>query len=313
MLSSKYFLVATEVAERLDLWLHRHFPEYSRSRLQQLIREERVRLGGKSCVPKTPVAVGDEIEMEFPSPQVTALEPEAVPLDILFEDESLIVLNKPAGIVVHPGAGHRTRTLVHALLHHCQGQLSGIGGVERPGIVHRLDKDTSGCLVVAKTDLAHRRLVESFQSSHSHGMEKIYLALVWGKPRMLSGHINQPIGRHPVHRKKMSILIKGRPAQTDWKIHQNLNEKATLLECRIYTGRTHQVRVHLASIGHSVVGDSTYGRPKDAALHQLAGRQMLHAWRISFHHPIYETRISCEAPIPDDLQRLIAVCNTEER
>ena len=299
--SLKHSLTADKDANRIDVWLQKHFPDSSRSMLQRLIREGHVLLKGKTCDPKADVKAGDGIEIEFPPPQSLTLKPESIKLDVLFEDKHLLVLNKAAGMVVHPGAGHSLHTLVHALLHHCRGQLSGIGGMERPGIVHRLDKDTSGCLVVAKTDAAHRKLVESFQS---RSVEKVYLALVWGKPRMHSGKIDKPMGRHPVHRNKMAIKEDGRPALTEWKIIKELKDK-TLLECRIHTGRTHQIRVHLAFMGCPVVGDLIYGRSKGVESKQLVKRQMLHAWRLSFEHPVKKTLVICEAPIPKDMQKLL--------
>ena len=267
--------------------------------LQRLVRDGRATLGGQSCDSKSLVRAGDVVEIEFPAPQPASLEPEDFPLNILFEDKHLLVLDKPPGVVVHPGAGHAEHTLVHALLHHCRGQLSGIGGEERPGIVHRLDKDTSGCLVVAKTDPAHRALAESFQT---RTVEKSYLALVWCEPRMPSGKIDKPVGRHRVHRHKMTVTEKGRSALTEWKVIERLGT-ISLLECRIHTGRTHQIRVHLASLGHPVVGDTLYGRARDAGPHRLAGRQMLHAWKLAFDHPISQKRIACEAPIPEDMMR----------
>lgn len=301
MKTSKYLITATQSCRRLDLWLHAQFPDCSRSMLQRLIRERCVRLHGETCVPGSPVKAGDAVEIDFPPPEPAGLQPESIPMDILFEDEHLLVLNKPAGVVVHPGAGHARHTLVHALLHHCKGELSGIGGKERPGIVHRLDKDTSGCLVVAKTDVTHRRLAELFQS---RTVEKTYLAIVWGKPRMLSGMIEKPIGRHPSHRKKMHVSLKGRTAYTGWKMRECFGS-ITLLECRIHTGRTHQIRVHLASMGHPLVGDLVYGQAKDATLHRLAGRQMLHAWKLGFEHPVTGNSIHCKAPWPEDMKCLL--------
>lgn len=306
MRSTSQILQAAAACRRLDLWLHQQFPEHSRSMLQRLIAGKRVRLRGEFCAVRAPVRAGDRIEIEFPPPAPSALEPEDVALEILFEDEHLLVLNKPAGMLVHPGAGQSTHTLVHALLHHCRNQLSGIGGVERPGIVHRLDKETSGCLVVAKTDAAHRHLSGAFQT---RSIEKIYLALVWGTPRASSGRIDRPIGRHPVQRRKMAVLPSGRAARTDWKISRGF-PGAALLECRLHTGRTHQIRVHLAAIGHPIIGDPVYGGAHDACLQRLAGRQMLHAWKLCFEHPVRHLKISCEAPLPDDLRRVIAECAT---
>lgn len=271
--------------------------------LQKLIRENHVKLRGAPCTAKSPVKAGDSIEIEFPVAKPMDLQPESLGLTVLLEDEHLLVINKAPGMVVHPGAGHSEHTLVNGLLHHCQGQLSGIGGVQRPGIVHRLDKDTSGCLIVAKTDPAHRRLVEMFQERN---MEKTYLALVHGKPRMLSGRIEKSIERHPVHRNKMSVSEEGdgKAARTDWKILKTM-DAASLLECRLHTGRTHQIRVHLASIGHPIVGDQVYGRSAKNPIFDSAKRQMLHAWRIRFEHPILKTSIFCEAPMPSDMSDFI--------
>ncbi len=282
--------------DRLDRCLLNRFPMHSRSMLQRLIREGHVLLREAPADPKSQVRLGDTIHVTFPDPKPASPTAEDIPLDVLFEDEHLLVLNKPPGLVVHSGAGNAEHTLVNALLHHCRGELSGIGGVERPGIVHRLDKDTSGCLVVAKNDLTHRRLAEQFQS---RSVEKRYLALVWGAPRMPSGRINQPIGRHPVHRSKMAITERGRPALTTWIVRQR-GESYALLECHLHTGRTHQIRVHLASMKHPIVGDKAYGNPRPAQ----HGRQMLHAWKLKFQHPIHQTEVSCEAPIPIDMLQL---------
>jgi 23S rRNA pseudouridine1911/1915/1917 synthase len=295
---TKQIFSAEKNSPRLDLWLKDQFPDLSRSMLQRLIREKHVLLKGESCSPKSCVSTGDQIEVDLPPPESASLQPEAIPLKVLFEDQYLIALNKPPGMVVHPGAGNSKHTLVHALLHHCRGELSGIGGVERPGIVHRLDKDTSGCIVVAKTDSVHRQLSEAFQS---RTVEKIYLAFVWGKPRMLSGKINKPIGRHAVHRTRMAVRTDGRPSLTDWKISKAFNG-ITLLECRIHSGRTHQIRVHLASEELAVVGDSVYGRPRNLS---HVRRHMLHAWKLSFDHPVTHVRITLEAPMPEDMKVLL--------
>lgn len=297
-MSEKKTIVADVDCPRLDIFLHQKFPEVSRSMLQKLIRENCVKLESKPCTPKTSVKAGETVHIDFPPPHPTELKPEKIPLSILYEDRHLLVLNKPAGMVVHPGAGNLEHTLVQALLHHCRGQLSGIGGVERPGIVHRLDKDTSGCLIVAKTDKAHQTLAAAFQE---HSIHKCYLAIVKGKPKALSGRIDKPIGRHPVHRKKMAISDKGREAITEWKIHETLKD-VTVLQCKILTGRTHQIRVHLASIGHPVLGDILYGRASSLP----TPRQMLHAWRLEFEHPVTKKQIQAEAPIPKDMAKVIS-------
>jgi 23S rRNA pseudouridine1911/1915/1917 synthase len=300
-MAQKEAITADEDFERLDLYLHQKFPDFSRSMIQRLIQQNHIRLDGKLCLSKSQGRAGSLIEIEIPDATPTTLEAQESPMEILFEDKHLLVLNKSQGMVVHPGAGHADHTLVNALLHHCKGQLSGIGGVERPGIVHRLDKDTSGCLVVAKNDSTHRALVEIFQS---RSIEKIYLALVWGTPRTLSGKINKAIDRNRVHRKKMMISDEGREALTEWKVREKF-KTTTLLECRLHTGRTHQIRVHLASEGLPLLGDSLYGRAKDPNLKQLAKRQMLHSWRLSFIHPITHSPISCEAKLPSDMSALI--------
>jgi 23S rRNA pseudouridine1911/1915/1917 synthase len=303
-MADKQTIIAEEGCPRLDLFLHARYPDHSRSLLQKLIRDNHAMINHQACTPKSPVKIGDQVDIEFPAPKSSHLEPEDIPLSILFEDKHLLVLDKPAGIVVHPGAGHADHTLVQALLHHCKNQLSGIGGVERPGIVHRLDKDTSGCLVVAKSDIVHQRLTKSFQD---HSIQKQYLAIVKGKPGNLSGRIDKPIGRHPVHRKKMGINEKGREAITEWKIYELLKD-FTVLECKILTGRTHQIRVHLASIGHPVLGDILYGRSSPS----FAKRQMLHAWRLEFEHPMTRKLIQAESPIPKDMTDIISQLRSKE-
>ncbi len=277
---------------RLDRFLARQLPDYSRSRLQQLIRTGFVRLNGATTRPRQLVRSGDKVELTEPPLEKIESQPEPIPLEILFEDNDLIVINKPAGLVVHPGAGHRQHTLVNALLSHCT-TLSGIGGKERPGIVHRLDKETSGCLVVAKNDEAHRELSRQFAE---RVVEKTYLALVAGKLRKRAGVIEEKIGRHPVHRQRMSVSSsRGRPAKTEYRVVRSGNQ-ASLVECRLHSGRTHQVRVHLHHLGHPVLGDKVYATraAKDFP------RQMLHAWKLGFRHPGTGDWKSLEAPLPDD-------------
>src|SRR5438046_3401748 len=231
---------------RLDQFLAKQLPEYSRSRLQQLIRGGFVQLNNVTTRPRQIVRSGDKIEVTEPPPEKIDARPEPIPLEILFEDDDLIVINKPAGLVVHPGAGHRQHTLVNALLSHCT-TLSGIGGKERPGIVHRLDKETSGCLVVAKNDATHRELSRQFAKRI---VEKVYLALVAGKLRKQSGVIEEKIGRHPAHRQRMSVASsRGRAAKTDYRVLRT-GDNGSLIECRLHSGRTHQVRVHLNHLGH---------------------------------------------------------------
>ena len=239
---------------RLDLFLVKSLPEFSRSRIQQLIRAGFVRVGGATTRPHQSVRSGDEIEVTEPPPEKIQTEPEAIPLTILYEDDDLIVINKASGMTVHPGAGQREHTLVNALLHHCS-TLSGIGGKERPGIVHRLDKETSGCLVAAKNDVAHRELSKQFTT---RTVEKIYLALVAGKLRKETGVIENKIGRHPVHRQRMSVSSpRGRAAKTEYRVLRS-GEQASLVECTLHSGRTHQIRVHLHHLGNPVLGDKIY-------------------------------------------------------
>lgn len=280
---------------RLDRFLAAELPKLSRSRLQQLIRDGFVRLNGEAARPRDIVRTSDVIHVVEPPPQKTETQPEDIALDILFEDTDLIVLDKPAGLVVHPGAGHRQHTLVNALLHHCP-TLSGIGGEERPGIVHRLDKDTSGCMVVAKNDQAHRALSAQFAE---RTVQKIYLALVAGKMRRTSGTIENKIARHPVHRQRMSVRSSGgREARTDYRV-MRASEQGSLIECTLHSGRTHQIRVHLHHLGHPVIGDKLYGRKSHC------GRQMLHAWKLEFRHPRTGDSMFFEAPVPDDFNQTL--------
>jgi len=283
---------------RLDRFLASQLTGYSRARLQQLIRAGFVRLNGAAARPRDLIRDGDEIDLREPPPEKIDNRPEAIPLETLFEDDDLIVINKPAGLVVHPGAGHRQHTLVNALLSHCT-ILSGIGGKERPGIVHRLDKETSGCLVVAKSDQAHRGLSIQFAE---RTIEKIYLALVAGKLRKSTGVIEEKIGRHPVHRQRMSVISRrGRAAKTEYRVLRSSDE-ISLVECRLHSGRTHQIRVHLHHLGHPVLGDKVYGG-KHA---KTFPRQMLHAWKLGFEHPRTSEWKRFEAPLPEDFREAVA-------
>jgi 23S rRNA pseudouridine1911/1915/1917 synthase len=279
---------------RLDRYLALALPQFSRSRLQALIRAGDVILQGKVVRARAMVHAGDIVRLTVPPLCEIDAKAEEIPLEILFEDDDLLVLNKPAGLVVHPGAGNQTHTLVNALLHHC-ANLSGIGGKQRPGIVHRLDKETSGCLVVAKNDAAHQHLSRQFAERE---VKKIYLALVAGTLKRPRGTIDAAIGRHPVQRKKMAVHpTKGRIARTDYRMLQ-AGGGVSLVECAIHSGRTHQIRVHLHHIGHPVIGDSLYGKKV------AAPRQMLHAWKLGFTHPRTNERLFFEAPIPEDFRRL---------
>ena len=288
---------ANDARLRLDQFLAKQLPEYSRSRLQQLIRSGFVRLNKQTTRPRQIVRGGDKIHLIEPPLEKIEMRPEPIPLDVLFEDDDLIVINKPADLTVHPGAGQREHTLVNALLSHCT-TLSGIGGKERPGIVHRLDKETSGCLVVAKNDVAHRELSKQFAA---RTVEKIYLALVAGKLRKPTGVIEENIGRHPVQRKRMSVSSKrGRAAKTEYRVIRS-SYQASLVECRLHSGRTHQIRVHLHHLGHPVLGDKIYAPRFAKNFH----RQMLHAWKLGFRHPCTGEWRSFEASLPADFNEAI--------
>jgi 23S rRNA pseudouridine1911/1915/1917 synthase len=280
--------------DRLDRFLTAELPHLSRSRLQGLIKNGHVTLNGKPAKPGDKVRTGAVVIVTEPPAEPSLLEPEDIPLDVLFEDEDLLVINKPPGLVVHPAAGHTRHTLVHALLAHCT-ELSGIGGEQRPGIVHRLDKDTSGCLVVAKNDAAHGHLSRQFAG---RSVTKIYLALVQGYfAGARSGSIDNQIGRHPVDRKKMAVLDRGgRASRTTWRVVQDLPGVGSVVECTLHTGRTHQIRVHLKHLGHPLLGDALYA-PK------LVGhypRQMLHAWQLGFAHPRTQEAMHFYSPLPED-------------
>jgi 23S rRNA pseudouridine1911/1915/1917 synthase len=283
---------------RLDQFLRRELPERSRAFLQKLIEQGDVRVNGRAAKASYKVRAGDKIGVEIPPPRPLDAQPEAIPLDVLFEDDDLIVVNKPAGLVVHPAAGNREHTLVNALLHHCRGRLAGIGGVERPGIVHRLDKGTSGCIVVAKNDSTHQSLVGQFKS---RGVQKIYRAVCWGKFGRSSGHIETVIGRSERNRQKMSARVaRGRPALTDYRVLKQFADFA-LVELHIHTGRTHQIRVHMAHIGHPVVGDVTYGRARSTI---SVARPLLHAYKLGFVHPRSQEFVEFTAPVPEDMVKL---------
>jgi 23S rRNA pseudouridine1911/1915/1917 synthase len=299
----------SDTGKRLDLYIASRISNCSRSIATNLIRNGEIRVQGVVRKPGYRVKAGDKIYGCIPPPTPILFKPEPISIDILHEDDDIIVINKQPGLVVHPAPGHYSGTLVNALLYHCP-KLDGIGGVLRPGIVHRLDKDTSGVLVVAKNDKAHIHLSRQFKSRR---IKKKYLALVYGKMESDSGLVSFPIGRHPVDRKKMSTNSrKSRVAETTWRIRERF-EWASLIEVNLKTGRTHQIRVHCAAIKHPVMGDKVYGPRKRGRnfaygkhLFGLLQRQMLHAWRIVFTHPVTEATISFEAPIPSDMQAVIA-------
>jgi len=309
---------------RLDRFLSDRLPGLSRTRLQALIRQGYVALGRATIEDvKYPVKPGDRFEVSVPSAASSRPRAQRIPLDVVYEDHDLIVIDKPAGLVVHPGAGNADRTLVNALLAHCGKSLSGIGGVARPGIVHRLDKDTSGLLVVAKTDQAHRALAGQFADHGREGaLERGYLALVWGVPPRPRGTIDAPIGRHKTSRTKMAVVPPsrgGREAVTHYRVlatfGRGAKPVASLLECRLETGRTHQVRVHFASIGAPLIGDPVYGtgfksKPRklpQAVQDKLASfkRQALHAATLTFEHPASGTLLEFNSPLPEDFAMIV--------
>jgi 23S rRNA pseudouridine1911/1915/1917 synthase len=294
--------------KRLDRYIASCISDCSRSIATNLIRNGKIRVQGMVRKPGYRVKAGDEISGCIPPPEPVLFKPEPIPIEILHEDDEIIVINKQPGLVVHPAPGHHSGTLVNALLHHCP-KLNGIGGALRPGIVHRLDKDTSGVLIVAKNDRAHIHLSRQFKSRR---VKKMYLALVYGKMESNSGSVSLPIGRHPVDRKKMSTNSrKGRIAETTWQIKERY-ERASLIEVNLKTGRTHQIRVHCAAIKHPVMGDKVYGprktgrnAPYSKNQFESVPRQMLHAWRIVLTHPVSEEKVSFEAPIPSDIQAVM--------
>jgi 23S rRNA pseudouridine1911/1915/1917 synthase len=287
--------------ERADKVLARAFPIHSRVAFQRALEAGLVKVGDKVLDQADDVKAGDTIEFSIPEVTPTELKAVDIPLDVIFEDKHLIVLNKSSGMVVHPGVGTGEDTLVHALLAHCAGQLSGIGGVERPGIVHRIDKDTTGLIVVAKTDEAHRALSDQFAE---RSLIKEYVAIVAGVPRAMSGTIDQAINRHPVHRHRMTTGEGGRPSKTDWTVLEMFPGQAAMVRCRIHTGRTHQIRVHMKSIGHPLLGDATYGW-KQVPKHPKPERVMLHAEHLIFTHPVTEKLMDLTAPLPADFKKLL--------
>jgi len=300
-------------AERLDAWLRSRFPQMSRGAIQRLMEEGHIRVNGRTVKPTHAPRAGERIEVFFPDPRPAEAQPEAIPLDVLYEDDALIVVNKPPGLVVHPASGHEARTLVNALLHHCQGRLSGIGGVARPGIVHRLDKDTSGCMVAAKSDETHMALSMQFASRK---VEKIYHAIVCGEIARDKGEIHAAIARHCSHRKCMAVDDEfGREAHTSYRVLERL-QAATLAEARLHTGRTHQIRVHFKFLGYPLVGDATYGHRQNQHLSELTGytapRQMLHAFHLAFIHPRTARRLSFEAPRPADFLDALSALRLNE-
>jgi 23S rRNA pseudouridine1911/1915/1917 synthase len=289
---------------RIDTYLRAHYPAVSRGTIQRLLEQGHIQVNGRVVKPTHHPRAGEEVTLRWPEPKPMAAQPESIPLEILYEDNELVVVNKPAGLITHPGTGHEEHTLVNALLYHCQGRLSGIGGVLRPGIVHRLDKDTSGCLVVAKNDHAHMTLQRQFAE---RSLEKIYLAIACGELPLDEGEIRASIARHPTERKRMAAVPeeRGRQARTSYRIRERLRG-ATCVEAVLHTGRTHQIRVHFLHLGFPLLGDPIYGRRQTQRVEGETGftppRLMLHAWKLAFLHPVSERLLAFEAPVPEDIR-----------
>jgi 23S rRNA pseudouridine1911/1915/1917 synthase len=296
--------------ERLDSFLREKFPDVSRGTFQRLIESGNVRVNDRTVKATHSPRAGEVVSIVWPEVRAAAAQPEDIALQILFEDKDLLVLNKAPGIVVHPAAGHDAGTLVNALLHHCRGELSGIGGVARPGIVHRLDKDTSGCLVVAKNDAAHLKLAKQFAG---RDVLKIYDAILCGELKTKRGEIREPIARHPTQRKRMAVIASGREAWTSYEVIEALRS-AALVSAQLHTGRTHQIRVHFQHLGFPLVGDDTYGKRQNIRLRELtsyiAPRQMLHARELAFTHPRSNRKVKFTAPWPDDFAMAVQTLRT---
>ncbi len=321
-----------EEGQRLDRILAARAPDVSRARFQSLIADGHVTVNGSAVTKaKSRPRAGDVIRVVLPEPEPAEPEPEDIPLDIVHEDEHLIVVDKPAGMVVHPAPGHSSGTLVNALLHHCGESLSGIGGVRRPGIVHRLDRDTSGLLVVAKTDRAHKGLSAQFAAHGRDGrLERLYRALVWSRPLQFRGTIDRPLARSAANRQKIAVVrddAGGREAVTHYRILESfppdsVRPVASLAECRLETGRTHQIRVHMAHIGCPVMGDAVYGAgfrssaarlgPEARTALDALGRQALQAAVLGFEHPVTGERMRFESPLPEDMERLLQALRKEK-
>jgi 23S rRNA pseudouridine1911/1915/1917 synthase len=306
-MKTTHLVTAGESPKRIDVFLANREPDLSRSALRRLIDQGRITVNEQPVKPSYKIRPGDRILVDGPKPEPAELQPEPIPLDILYEDEALVVLNKPAGLVVHPAPGHWSGTLVNALLHHFGtpgSSLSTVGGKERPGLVHRLDKETSGVMVVAKTDQAHRALAAQFKH---HTITRVYEALAWGAIKKNEGLIELAIGRDTKERKKFSArTAKPKASATQFRVLARLGRLATRVELRPRTGRTHQIRVHLASLGHPVLGDSTYGGRKARAVEALeVPRVMLHARTLGFLHPIGGQPMEWSAPLPPDMAAIL--------
>jgi len=312
---ARYQVPAASAGERLDRFLAAALAPLSRARVQRLIRDGHVTRGGETLSdPSYRVKPDDSLSITIPPAIEPEIEAQPIALTVVYEDADLLVIDKPAGLVVHPGPGRPDETLVNALLAHCGDTLSGVGGIRRPGIVHRIDKDTSGLIVVAKNDETHHALAKQFAE---HSIDRVYRAIVWGIPSPLQGEITGNIGRHPQHRKKMAVVAAGRgkPAATRYRVERRFGSVASLLECRLSTGRTHQIRVHLSHIGHPLIGDPVYGRaparrlnafdPDSASFIRTFGRQALHAAVIGFDHPRLGRRLTFTSCLPSEMKLLI--------
>ena len=323
-MQSTTIIVGPEHAgERLDRFLALNLPDISRSRIQALIAAgEVIHQGAPITEAKRKVKEAESYTLNVPAPEDATPQAEAIPLHVVYEDDDLIVINKQRGLVVHPAQGNWTGTLVNALLSHCGESLSGVGGVRRPGIVHRLDKDTTGLMVVAKNDKAHQGLSEQFAAHGRDGrMQRAYRALIWGRPELPRGSISAPLARHSTNRLKMAVAKAGKQAVTHYEVLQSLAAAGnpTLVDCILETGRTHQIRVHMAHIGHPLLGDGLYSRGFATMVKKLSpeqqqalddfGRQALHAWLLGFDHPVTGEPMEFEADIPDDMQILIKALN----
>ena len=295
------FEVLSEDADsRIDRYLAQQMPDQSRSFLQKLIREEQITVNGRPVKANYRLQPEDQVLIIVPDPQLPDILPENIPLDILYEDSDVLVINKPKGMVVHPAAGHYTNTVVNAVMYHCQGNLSGINGVMRPGIVHRIDRDTTGAIVICKNDQAHQSLAQQLKE---HSITRSYRAIVWNNLKEDEGTVDRPIGRHPVDRKKMAVNEKnGKTAVTHYRVLERFG-RFTYIECRLETGRTHQIRVHMASIGHPLLGDEVYG-PSGKQPFRLQG-QCLHAMTLGFLHPSTGEYVVFEAPLPEYFTQLL--------
>lgn len=299
-MDSYIFEIQQDEQMRLDKYLALHFPEQTRSYLQKLIKEGNVLVNGKTVKAGYQLGAGEEVSVNIPEPKELDVEPQEMPLDIVYEDEDVILINKPKGMVVHPAPGHTADTLVNGLLYHCKDNLSGINGIARPGIVHRIDRDTTGILIVCKNDLSHNSIAEQLKE---HSITRRYRALVHGNVKLDEGTVEGPIGRHPVDRKKMAINERnGKPAVTHYRVLERFGNY-TYIECVLETGRTHQIRVHMASIGHPLVGDEVYG-PAKCPFKQLQG-QCLHAMVLGFVHPRTGQYMEFSAELPDYFKELL--------